>query len=84
MEAIGKTLLSAVVVYSTHYGASKLYDYACVPDGIWGFIQGSFTAGSPICKATLDVVANTQSSYSSIILMSITRIVIDHVIPVLS
>lgn len=81
MEAIGKAAASALIAYSAHYGASKLYNSFCVPDGLMGYIQGLVTTGSPICQAGVQVISNTQISYSSMILMGITRIVVDIVAP---
>ncbi len=81
MEALAKGVLSAAIAYSAHYGAVKLYDNMCVPDGFWGFLQGAVTAGSPICQAGVQVIQNTQVSYSTLILMGVTRVVLDWVAP---
>jgi hypothetical protein len=81
MEAVAKGLLSAAVAYTAHYGTVKLYDSMCVPDGWWGFVQGIATAGSPICQAGVQVIQSTQVSYSTMILMGITRVLIDMVAP---
>jgi hypothetical protein len=81
MEAIGKAAASALIAYSAHYGASKLYNSFCVPDGIWGYVQGLVTTGSPLCQAGVQVISNTQISYSSMIMMGITRIFVDMVAP---
>ncbi len=81
MEAIGKAVISAAVAYTAHYGTVKLYDSMCVPDGWWGFIQGAVTAGSPICQAGVQVIQSTQISYSTMILMGVTRIFLDWVAP---
>lgn len=81
MEAVAKGVLSAAVAYTAHYGTVKLYDSMCVPDGFWGFIQGIATAGSPICQAGVQIIQSTQMSYSTMILMGITRVLIDMVAP---
>jgi hypothetical protein len=80
-SAIGKALGSAFISYSTHYGMTKLYNAACVPDGVWGFLQGMVTSGSPVCQLGVQVISSTQVSYSSIIMMGISRILLDVVAP---
>lgn len=80
-SAIGKALGSALISYSTHYGMTKLYNAACVPDGVWGFLQGMVTSGSPVCQLGVQVISSTQVSYSSIIMMGISRILLDIVAP---
>lgn len=69
------------LTYSSHYGAAKIYSTLCVPNGWFGYIQGMFTTGSPICSATLSYVSNSQSSYATIITMTITRAVMDAILP---
>jgi hypothetical protein len=81
MEAILKGVASAAVAYSVHYSSAKLYDYFCVPDGVYGFVQGMFTTGSPVCQAGLAVVSNTQMSYSTLITIGLTRMVLDMAVP---
>lgn len=81
MEAILKTAASALLAYTTHYSVAKLYNFACVPDGIIGYLSGMISTGSPICQAGVQILSNTQMSYSSMILMGITRIVVDLVAP---
>jgi hypothetical protein len=80
-SAIGKAIGSAIISYSTHYGMTKMYNAACVPDGLWGFLQGMVTAGSPVCQMGVQVISSTQVSYSSIIMMGISRILLDIVAP---
>ena len=48
---------------------------------MWGYVQGLVTTGSPLCQAGVQVISNTQVSYSSMIMMGITRIVVDLVAP---
>ena len=81
MEAIAKSAASALIAYSVHYGTNKLYNTLCVPNGIWGYFQGLITTGSPICQARIQVISNTQVSYSSMIMMGITRVLVDIVAP---
>ena len=81
MEAILKSGASALLAYSVHYGMAKFYNYACVPDGFWGYMSGMISTGSPVCQAGVQVLTNTQVSYSSMVMMGITRVVIDIVAP---
>jgi hypothetical protein len=81
MEAILKTAASALVAYTAHYGMAKFYSFACVPDGIWGYLNGMISTGSPVCQASIQVLTNTQVSYSSMIMMGITRVAIDLIAP---
>ena len=81
MEVILKNVAAALLAYSAHYGAAKFYNYACVPDGFVGYLSGLISTGSPICQASIQVISNTQVSYSSMILMGITRILVDVVAP---
>jgi len=81
MEAILKSAATAIIAYTTHYTIVKLYNYGCVPDGIWGYFSGMLTTGSPICQAGVQVISNTQVSYSSLIMTGFTRIIIDMVAP---
>jgi hypothetical protein len=76
-----KNIAASILAYSTHYAAIKFYNYACVQDGFVGYINGIITTGSPVCQSVVQVISSTQVSYSSIILMSITRIVVEMVAP---
>ena len=81
MDAIAKTVFAGILTYGAHYGSVKLYDHFCVPDGLWGFLQGFVTTGSPVCQVGVTLIKETQTSYSSFLLMGISRILIDAVIP---
>jgi hypothetical protein len=81
MEAILKSAASALLAYSAHYGMAKFYNMACVPDGIWGYLSGMISTGSPVCQAGVQIISHTQVSYSSMIMMGITRVLIDLVAP---
>ena len=80
-SAIGKAIGSALISYSAHYGVAKLYNTACIPDGMWGFLHGMITAGSPVCQVGVQVMSATQVSYSSVVMMGISRIILDVVAP---
>ena len=77
VAAIYKTLLAAMIAYSSHYGITKIYSEFCVPSGIMGFVQGMITAGSPVCSTAFSVMSNTHITYSTIILTSLSRLIID-------
>jgi len=77
MELLGKTVLSGVLAYSMHYGALKAYSHFCIPDGTLGFIRGFLTTGSPICQTMMSVVTQTQTSYSSFVLIGLSRACVD-------
>ncbi len=75
--ALYKTLLAAMMAYASHYGITKIYSEFCVPSGVWGFVQGIITAGSPVCSTAFSVMSNTHITYSTIILTSLSRLIID-------
>ena len=77
MEAILKSGFSAILAYSIHYGTTKFYNLACVPDGIMGYFNGLITTGSPVCQVGLQVIANTQVSYSTLLTVSMARLIVD-------
>lgn len=72
-EAV-KTAISVITVYTTHYGAAKVYNVFCVPNGSIGYLQGFLTTASPWCKLTLDTMKMTENHYSSLILMGLSRL----------
>ena len=78
---VGKTLATIALTYSAHYASVKVYSGMCVPDGIWGYLQGLVNTGSPMCTATLTYASNSQNSYATIVTMAISRIAIDLVLP---
>ena len=81
MESILKGAASVGLAYTTHYAAIKLYNYACVPDGLVGFLKGAVSMGSPVCTVGINIISSTQTYYSSIILMALSRIAIDSILP---
>ena len=82
LAEIGKTLATIVVTYTAHYASTKAYSSFCVPDGLWGYVQGFLTTGSPLCSATLSYASNSQNSYATIITMAVSRIAIELILPV--
>jgi hypothetical protein len=81
MDPIMKFAATAFLTYSTHYGISKVYNLACVPDGIMGYMYGFVSMGSPLCQVGLQAMTNTQVSYSSMVMTGITRLVVDYIMP---
>jgi hypothetical protein len=77
----GKGVTSALVSYSAHYAATKIYSITCIPSGFYGFLQGLVTFGSPVCQAGVQIISATQVSYSSIIMMGLSRMILDIVAP---
>ncbi len=77
MHTLIKTGLSAVIAYSSHYSITKIYSTFCIPDGIYGFFKGILSAGSPVCSTTFSVMSNTHITYSTIIITSLSRLIID-------
>ena len=80
MQAIGKTILTAAITYTTHYGITKLYSVYCIPDGLAGFIQGALTTGSPVCAVLFTAMSHTQATYGTIILTSLSSAVANYVL----
>lgn len=78
---VGKTVATILLTYSAHYASTKAYSSFCVPDGLWGYVQGLLTTGSPMCTATLTYASNSQNSYATIITMAVSRIAIELIIP---
>ena len=78
---IAKGIASALISYTSHYAMTKAYSNMCVPNGFYGYVQGLISTGSPVCQAGVQVISATQVSYSSLIMMGISRLVIDFVAP---
>ncbi len=76
LSEIAKTGLSVVLVYSTHYGTTKLYNTICVPDGFIGYLFGFVTTASPWCKFMLELMKVTENQYSTIVLVVVSRLVL--------
>jgi hypothetical protein len=75
LSEVGKTGLSIVMVYSTHYATAKLYNVVCVPDGLLGYFFGFVTTASPWCRLMLEVMKLTENQYSTIILIVLSRLI---------
>lgn len=75
LSEIGKTGLSVVLVYSTHYASAKMYNLVCVPNGFLGYLFGFVTTASPWCRLLLEVMKLTENQYSTIILIVLSRLI---------
>jgi hypothetical protein len=75
LSELTKTGLSALLVYSAHYGTTKLYNVVCVPDGLLGYFFGLITTSSPWCRLSLEVMKLTENQYSTIILIVFSRLI---------
>lgn len=71
--------LTACVAYTSHYAVTKVYSAACVPDGIWGFVQGAATTGSPVCSAMFSTMSATQITYNTMIAFIVSHLLVDAV-----
>ena len=77
MEAVSRGILSGLIAYSVHYGSIKIYSTMCVSEGVWGFVQGMVTTGSPVCQSLLTIASQSQVSYSAFALLGVTRLFVD-------
>jgi hypothetical protein len=77
----GKGIGSALISYTAHYATVKAYSEFCVPTGFQGFLQGLVSAGSPVCHLGVQAITATQLSYSTVIMMGISRIFLDTICP---
>lgn len=84
MNSVFKSAMAATVAYSSHFLLAKLYNTVCVPDGFWGFIQGSITTGSPICGGIFTVMSQSHVSYNAILLTSLSYLFVDGIQTILS
>ncbi len=75
LSELKKTGLSILLVYSTHYGSTKLYNLVCVPDGLMGYMFGFVTTASPWCRLLLEIMKLTENQYSSIILIALSHLI---------
>jgi len=81
MNNVAKIVGSLMLTYVTHWGATNVYSYVCLPGGFFGFFQGMINTGSPMCTTTLNFVTATQASYATILTVTLSRIVMDFILP---
>jgi hypothetical protein len=78
---VGKGMVSALISYTAHYATTKAYSEFCVPTGFQGFLQGLVSAGSPVCQVGVQAISATQVSYSTVIMMGLSRVFLDAICP---
>ena len=78
---VGKGLASALISYTAHYATTKAYSEFCVPTGFQGFLQGLVSAGSPVCQVGVQAISATQVSYTTVIMMGLSRVFLDSICP---
>ena len=76
MDELKKTGLSLVLVYGVHYVSTQFYGNICVPSGFQGVLSGFFTTASPWCHIILNTMQLTETSYGTMILTGVTRLVV--------
>jgi hypothetical protein len=74
-----RTAVAALISYSTHYSITRVYTYFCIPDGFNGFLQGLVTTASPICATLLSVMSHSHITYSTLIVTSLAKILVDSI-----
>ncbi len=77
MNQLARTFITAFLAYSAHFGVTKLYSTICIPSGIYGFFVGGVTTGSSVCTTMLQFMTNTQTAFSTIVLTSLSRMIVD-------
>ena len=80
MNQLVRTCISAFLAYSAHYSATKIYTSICIPSGVYGFFMGGVTTGSSVCSTMLQFMTNSQTAFSTIILTSLSRMIVDSAI----
>jgi hypothetical protein len=76
MDELKKTGLSLGLVFGIHYVATQFYGNVCVPSGFQGLISSIFTTASPWCHIILNTMSLTETSYGTMILTGVTRLVV--------
>ena len=80
-SSVGKGIASAFISYTAHYATTKAYSTFCVPDGVQGFLQGLVSTGSPVCQVGVQAITATQVSYTTVIIMGLSRVFLDTICP---
>jgi hypothetical protein len=79
MDELKKTGLSLALVYGVHYVATQMYSNVCVPSGWQGVLSGAFTLASPWCHLILNTMAMTETSYGTMVVTGVTRLLVGSV-----
>jgi len=76
MDELKKTGLSLALVYGIHYVATQMYGNVCVPSGWQGVLSGAFTLASPWCHLILNTMQMTETSYGTMVVTGVTRLLV--------
>jgi len=79
MDELKKTSLSLALVYGVHFLSTQIYGNVCVAGGIHGFLSGIFTTASPWCHLILNTMQMTESSYGTMVVTGVTRLIVGSV-----
>jgi hypothetical protein len=79
MDELKKTGLSLALVYGVHYVSTQLYGNVCVPAGFHGVLSGIFTTASPWCHLILNTMQMTETSYGTMVVTGVTRLIVGSV-----
>jgi len=79
MDELKKTSLSLALVYGVHFLSTQIYSNVCVAGGIHGFLSGIFTTASPWCHLILNTMQMTESSYGTMVVTGVTRLIVGSV-----
>ncbi len=67
--------LALATNYGVHVGSSFAYTRLCLPDTIWDLLRSIVTTASPMCSLVLNVMGATQTSYASIVSVSLASLI---------
>jgi hypothetical protein len=76
-KELGKMSAAGLMAYTIHYGTTKFYNELCIPDGVYGFIQGMVTTGSPWCELAMRVSSHSSTLYVNFVLIGMSRMLIE-------
>lgn len=79
MDELKKTGLSLALVYGVHYLSTQIYGNVCVPAGFHGILSGIFTTASPWCHLILNTMQMTETSYGTMVVTGVTRLIVGSV-----
>ena len=80
MDELKKTGLSLALVYGVHYVSTQFYGNVCVPGTLQGIFTSMFTIASPWCHLILNTMQMTETSYGTMVVTGVTRLIVGSVI----
>ena len=72
MHPLLLTVLPFTALFTTHYAATHVYSYVCVPLTVQGFFTSMISTASPICAGLLTVMTTTSQGYTLAIASGVT------------